>query len=76
MGSQWVLVTKMPETSTLKCRFCKFTTPAIYTGRDGKTRSGWNRLQSHIESRHEDQAMEIHEAAPTTRSIEAEEIRG
>lgn len=39
----------------LRCRWCAFTVQRFYTGKDGKPRSGWGRLNSHIEKRHPDE---------------------
>jgi hypothetical protein len=42
----------MAEVRLLKCRFCEFRTPTHRRLKDGRVRSGWNILQSHIEVEH------------------------
>lgn len=49
----------MSAPEVLKCRWCRWSTPKWSTGKDGKPRSGWPRLQNHIEDRHEAEAMEL-----------------
>lgn len=52
----------MNAAERLKCRWCAWTTLKFATGKDGKPRSGWNRLRNHIEDRHESEAMALSDA--------------
>jgi hypothetical protein len=50
-------------TGRLTCRWCNYSVPAIYTGRDGKVRSGFPRLRSHQEGSHPEQDDALSAAA-------------
>ena len=37
----------------IRCRFCDYRVRPFTRGADGKVRSGWARLQAHLENMHE-----------------------
>ncbi len=53
---------------------CVRTTPKWRTGKDGKPRSGWPRLQAHQELEREDEADELNRAAGAASQLPADEV--
>lgn len=44
----------------LKCAFCPFSVAAYYTRQDGVRKSGWPRLEAHIEDEHPEEVDRMH----------------
>lgn len=42
----------MTTSDRFKCRHCDWTTPKWTTTKDGRKKSGWARLESHLEIKH------------------------
>jgi hypothetical protein len=40
--------------SVLRCRWCPWSCPAVFTGTGGKIINGWRRLAAHVADDHED----------------------
>ena len=53
----------MTDDDRLRCRWCGFSVLKFYTGKDGKPRGGWGRLNAHQETRHPDEIEELREQA-------------
>ena len=43
----------LEPSDTIKCRYCEWRTLKWSTTKSGKKRSGWTRLQNHLEDEHD-----------------------